>query len=194
VEIALATLRERVLELHATQALELIEHARDHVSTERALAIYMHLHRVEGHEAVGLRIGVLARLGRQKRKKGAAAPVPADGIIEEWDSPLSWLQWMRRRLQGRSNLELRRWIELHSGRTQAKLLELHVTGALRIIEVLKPEKSYAEVVQFYAERMGVSPSLSRAIYFVTLNRIEPPVVKAPHANDRRDDTALRIAT
>jgi hypothetical protein len=203
VEIALATLRERVIELHATQAIELIEKASDHVSTERALAIYCHLHRVEGHESVALRTGVLARLGRQGRKRPRSERVPADvAAMEEWDSPLSWLQWVRRRLQGRNNVELRRWIELHSGRTQAKLLELHVNGALRVVDVLKPEKSYAEVVQLYAERMGVSPSLSRAIYFLTLSRIvEPsgPAAERPSSQistptERRDEPPLRIAT
>jgi hypothetical protein len=203
VEIALATTRERVLELHAAQALELIEHAADQVSTERTLAIYCHLHRVEGHEAVVLRTAVLARLGRQSKKLPQSRPDPADAAaIEEWDSPLSWLQWMRRRLQGRSNIELRRWIELHSGRTQTRLLALHVTGALKLVELLKPEKSYAEVVQLYAERMHVPPSLSRAIYFLTLSRLSDPaegatVMPLPGAatpSERRDEPPLRIAT
>jgi hypothetical protein len=202
VEIALATTRERVLELHAAQALELIDHAADHVSTERTLAIYCHLHRVEGPEAVVLRTAVLARLGRLSKKLPASRPDPEDaGAIEEWDSPLSWLQWMRRRLQGRSNVALRRWIELHSGRTQTRLLALHVTGALRLVELLKPEKSYAEVVQLYAERMGVPPSLSRAIYFLTLSRLSESGGAAtvmplpePVSSERRDEPPLRIAT
>jgi hypothetical protein len=203
VEIALATTREQVVELHAAQALELIEHAADQVSTERTLAIYCHLHHVEGHEAVVLRTAVLARLGRQPKRLPVSRPDPEDAdVIEEWDSPLSLFQWMRRRLQGRSNIELRRWIELHSGRTQTRLLALHVTGALRLVELLKPQKSYAEVVQLYAERMHVPPSLSRAIYFLTLSRLsEPADVPAamplpdPVASpERRDEPPLRIAT
>ena len=37
VDIVLSTIRESLLDLHATQAMELIEHSRDHLPTQRAL-------------------------------------------------------------------------------------------------------------------------------------------------------------
>jgi hypothetical protein len=198
VDIALSTVRESLLDLHATQAIELIEHTHEHVSAQRALEIYSHLHRVSGHEAIALRTRVLARLGRTAKRGATRAPAPPDAT-PEWDSPWSWLMWLRRRLQGRQNLELRRWIELHSGRTEAKLLDMHVCGALRLLELLKPESSYAEVVQLYADSMGVPASLSRAIYFLTLSRLaETEPVKAsvtaiePAKAERREEKTLRM--
>src|SRR5688572_29116496 len=150
VDIALSAMRESVLDLHAAQALELLAHAREQVPTRRALEIYCHLHRLGAHEGLSLRTRVLARLGDQTaRWMGPTSSAADAAAAEEWDSPWSWVLRMRRRLQGRNNLELRRWIELHSGRTQTKLLQLHVRGALRLIDMLKPQNSYAEVVQLY---------------------------------------------
>jgi hypothetical protein len=200
VEIELSTIRESLLDLHATQAIELIEQTREHVPTTRAFEIYCHLHRVSGHEAIALRTRVLARLGERLQKRDTARVSADAAVAQEWDSPWSWLLWLRRRLQGRQNLELRRWIELHSGRTETKLLELHVGGALRLIRLLKPESSYAEVVQLYTDSMGVPASLSRAIYFMTLSRLEEPaaapavapVIEPATATERRQEKTLRM--
>ena len=200
-DIVLSTIRESLLDLHAAQAMELIEHARAHVTTSRALEIYCHLHRVSGHEAIALRTRVLARLGERIAKRAALKPSDSEATAaQEGDSPWSGLLWLRRRLQGRQNLELRRWIELHSGRTEANVLEVHVAGALRLIDLLKPEGSYAEVVQLYADSMGVQGSFSRAIYFLALSRLAEsapaPVavaVKEPaKPSERRDKQPLRM--
>ena len=200
VDIALASMRESVLDLHAAQALELITHSREQVPTRRSLEIYCQLHRLGAHESLMLRTRVLARLGDQTaRRMGPSSSAADAAAAEEWDSPWSFLLRMRKRLQGRNNLELRRWIELHSGRTQTKLLQLHVRGALRLIDMLKPQNSYAEVVQLYTDSMHVPPSLSRAVYFMAVGQIvdsaaAPAVVKPVEADetvDRRDP--LRIA-
>jgi hypothetical protein len=202
VDIALSSIRESLLDLHASQALELIEHARDQVSTRRALEIYCHLHRVGGHEALMLRTRVLARLGDRTAKRGTRASHADAQAAEEGDSPWYWIRRIRKRLQGRKNLELRVWVELHSGRTQTKLLNLHVGGALRLVELLKPETSYAEVVQLYADSMGVPASLSRAIYFLVLSQLSenkpaavaPALVEPPKPSEqRREEQPLRIA-
>lgn len=199
VDIALSTIRERLMDVHATQALELIEHAREHVATLRALDIYCHLHRVRGHEYVALRTRVLSRLGQQG--PGRQPPGDADtSAAEEWDSPWSWILRMRRRLQGRKNLELRRWVELHCGRTEAKLLSVHVGGTLRLIELLKPESSYAEVAQLYTESMAVPQSLSRAIYFLALSELSEPALVIPvpamggsdESSEGQDGQPLRV--
>jgi hypothetical protein len=153
VEIALASVRERVLEVHVARALELITQTRDQLPTWRGLAVYCQLHRLGSDELTVVRTRVLARLGqRVDARMGGAAGLADLAAAEEWDSPWSWLKKLRRRLQGRQNLALRRWLELHSGRTESELLSVHVGGAIRLVELLRPEGGYAEVVQIYTER------------------------------------------
>lgn len=203
VEIVLSTVRERILGVHASQALELIEHARDHVPTQRALEIYCHLHRVEGHEAAALRTRVLASLGHENPTPGSSHAGRADAAAaQEGDSPWSWMHQLRRRLQGRKNLELRRWVELHSGRTQTRLLGVHVRGALSLIALLDPEGSYAEVVQLYNESIGVPSSLARVLYFLALSRLSgpegvslmPDLAEPAKAAVKGEEPMLRVVT
>lgn len=173
IEVALAVARERLLEVHTTQAVELIEHAHGQVAPSRALSIYCRLNEVAGQEAVVLGNRVLARLGA-RQERGAPETrlqVDAPAVVDDWDSPRSWVRRVRRRLGGRKNHALRRWIELHTGRTQVALLGVHVRGVLRLIEILQPETSFADVVEVYTRSMGVPPSLSRTIYFLTLDRL-----------------------
>jgi hypothetical protein len=197
--------RERILEVHAAHALELIGRARGQVPTMRALEIYLRLHQLAGHEAEILSTRVLARLGAQgegrPRLTGAGRAAENAAAEDEWDSPRSWVRRLRARLRGRTLLELRRWVELHTGRTEAALLRAHVEGAIRIIDIVKPTHAFAEAVELYTSGMAVPPSLSRAVYFLALDQIaggelarrtDPPLPTEQPSGRRSAQQPLRV--
>jgi hypothetical protein len=203
IEIALAVTRVRLLDVHAVHALELIEHARGQLPAMRALDIYLRLHQLEGHTATVLHTRVVATLGNRAGAGAVPAVVRSETAgteTSEWDSPRSWLTRLRRRLRGRTNRELRRWVELHTGRTEVELLRVHVDGALRVVDVLNPADSFAEAIDLYTRIMGVPSSLSRAIYFLTLQRLSDrghpgrPPSSAEPASGPPAPATLRIAS
>jgi len=189
-EIAAAVARERLVAAHVEQALSLIEGAGNRLSPQRALAIYARLHRLGSQEAKLISNRTLAILGERVARSSLGAPA-GDGAGEAGDpladSPRSHLQQIRHRLRGRTQHELRRWVELHTGRAEVALLEVHVDNALRFVNVLGPERSVAEAVEEYTATIGVRPTLTEVIYYLVLDRLaraaapeEIPAVPKPH--------------
>lgn len=180
--------QERLLEVHTQQALELIERARGQVPALRALNIYCRLHDILGAEAGVLTNRVVARLGPRPGRRPGPAPAEPPDEMDEWAEP-SWLGRVRRRLRGRVNHNLRSWIELHTARTEVELLRVHVEGALRVIEIVQPVRSYASVVEYYIAAMRIRPTIARAVFIFTLARLggsgpaarlgEPPAASPP---------------
>jgi hypothetical protein len=184
-EIAAAVARERLVTAHVEQALSLIEGAGDRLSPQRALAIYARLHRLGAQEAKLITNRTLAILG----ERVARSPLGGGGEAGEppADSPRSLLQQIRHRLRGRTQHELRRWVELHTGRAEVALLEVHVDNALRFVNVLGPERSVAEAVEEYTATIGVRPTLTEVVYYFVLDRLSraaspavEPAVPRPH--------------
>src|SRR5690606_40239800 len=70
-----------------------------------------------------------------------SSDVCSSDLVFEDDDALSVFRHLRRRLRGRHNHELRRWVELHAARTELALLDVHADGAARFIEIVKPERS-----------------------------------------------------
>lgn len=176
-EIATAVARERILEIHVKQLLELIQGARGQLSPDRAASIYARLHGLGPQMTRIVMSRVLASLGR----RAGIGPVPASGnqVAAEadvgWDPPPSIFAQIRRRLRGRTNQELRTWVELHTGRTEVALLHSHVDNALRFVEILKPTASIAEVVEVYADVVGVRKTIAEVVYYLLLDRLSSPI-------------------
>ena len=183
IDLAAAVSRERLLDAHVLQALELIDQARAKLAPLRALNIYLWLHSMTEVEAQILGHRVLVMLGQ---RIGAAAreDEESDDPLEEapWgEEPSSLVRQVRKRLHGRVNPELRRWVELHTGRTEVALLEVHVANALRFIEILNPATSYTGAVDLYLQLLSIPPPLGTMIYFFVLDRLSMP---APDASGR----------
>lgn len=173
-DLAAAVARERVLDAHLRLLLELVERAREEVPPPRALEIYVRLHRIAPGDALILSHRLLVALGRRIGQERLDIAPPADGKEPPWDSPSSLLGRLRKRLRGRVNPELRRWVELHTGRAEIALLEVHVENALRVIEILEPMDSYAAAVELYAGLLHVPPPQVETLYFLVLDRLSRP--------------------
>ncbi|CAN5858445.1 hypothetical protein BH23GEM3_BH23GEM3_10150 [soil metagenome] len=181
IELAAAVARECLLDTHFAYVMEFVEHARADIAAPRVLSIYMRLHSVSPTDAATLTHRVFVALGRrvveaESAERMAAANQNADAL---WDSPNSVFHRIHRRLRGRTNQELRRWVELHTGRTEVALLEVHVKNALRVIRILDPESSYAGAVQLYGELLSLSAPRVETIYYLALNGLCNPVPGAP---------------
>jgi hypothetical protein len=178
IDLAAAVCRERLLDAHVMRALELIDHARVKVAPPRALNIYLRLHSMTEVDAQILGHRAFVVLGQRDAAAGGEDHGEIDDFEEEeapWEEAHgSLVRQVQKRLHGRVNQELRRWVELHTGRTEVALLDVHVTNALRFIEILQPETSYAGAVNLYLEMLSIPQPLGDTIYFFVLDRLSMP--------------------
>jgi hypothetical protein len=164
-----AVTREALLQTHATRMLKLIELAANRVSVMRMLDIYTRVHMLSDTDTEVFQTRVLAVLGHRARK-GHAPLVYVEGEEERSDKR-SFVGVVRDRLRGRQLHDLRRWVELHTGATQAAVLEVHVRYALKFIEELADTHSITEALQIYRDLVAVPANMTDALYIFTLDRL-----------------------
>lgn len=168
-QVCAAVARETLLQTHVARALRLIELADNRVSVMRMLAIYGRLHDLSDADGEVFSNRVLALLGHRARK-GQSPLVYVEGEDEQASSR-SVVRAVRDRLRGRRLHELRRWVELHTGSTQAALIEVHVRHAIRFVAELKDTHTIAEALKVYDELVEVPSNMTDALYIYTLDRL-----------------------
>lgn len=174
--LAEAVAREHLLELRTGQALALIRLATGRVTPRRVMDIYARLQGLTDFELRCLVDRVLAALASEAdggpADLTAATAGEVGGKVEAAGAPpLALVRLLRRRLRGRVHLELRRQFELHTGRSKVETLQLHVEHVLRFARVLPEAWSVAEVVEAYADRLGVTEPMRASVYFFALERV-----------------------
>ncbi|MGH7504436.1 MAG: hypothetical protein ACRELX_02245 [Longimicrobiales bacterium] len=168
----LAVGRKRLADAHFAHAMELLEHAAASVPAPRALDIYARLHHLTEEEFRALKNRVLVAYARQARSEGEqpATFIGINGDVD-WDVTATVLQRLKKRLRGRQNAELRRWVELHSGRVEAELLGIHVENVIRLVGSLGDLTPIADAVRLYMETMAVRNTLYEALAIATADRL-----------------------
>lgn len=159
-DIALAVAAQRAQDVHVRQALELVTHAHGRVGVARALEIYGRIHGLGADVERVLSTRVFAALGQ--------ADLRPDGAVAA-ESGL--LARVRRRLGGRRDLELRRWVEFHKGRTDRDLVDVHVDAVARVHAVLSAG-SVADAVNWYAEAARLPGAMRDNVYLAALARLD----------------------
>jgi len=194
-EVAAEVARAKLLDVHFAHVLELIRRARSDMPADRALEIYARLHHLEREDGDELAKRVLARVGGRAIRLAALGrgDEKLGDVFEDHDA-LSVFRQLRRRLRGRKNHELRRWIELHAARTELALLDVHADGAARFIEILKPEKSLGDAVDLYARVMRVRDSIAEALYLLALERHAGGSARRQRRADAGDDAGRHRRT
>lgn len=172
-ELAIAVAQERLLGTHVRHALKLIRLVGEQVPFENALNIYTRLLRLSEDEARVITTRALATLGQQAAETNVwpelvTEPEPSH---ETETSRRSILEFMRQRLRGRVNDDLRRWVELAAARTEVAVLEAHVENALQFVDLLGKEMPFTEAVELYLDALGVRESISEVAYYMTLGRL-----------------------
>lgn len=167
--VAAAVAHEAVLQTHVARAMRLIELSNNRVSVMRMLTIYTRLHNLSKMDVEALANRVLAVLGRSRKSQTPAVYV--EGESENFDDRRSIVGSMRERLRGRRLHDLRRWTELHTGSTQAALLEIHVRHALRFVHELNETHSIVEAIQVYEEMVGVPDIMTSALRIYVFDRL-----------------------
>jgi hypothetical protein len=169
--VSAAVAREAVLQTHVARAMRLIELSGNRVSVMRMISIYTRLHDLSKMDTEALANRLLALLGRSRK---TAAPTPAvyvEGESENFDNQRSIVGSVRDRLKGRRLHDLRRWIELHTGSTQAALIEIHVRHALRFVEDLRGSHITSEAVEVYEEMLEVPETMHSALRIYVLDKL-----------------------
>jgi hypothetical protein len=167
--VAAAVAHEAVLQTHVARAMRLIELSNNRVSVMRMLTIYTRLHNLSKMDVEALANRVLAVLGRSRKSQTPAVYV--EGESENFDDRRSIVGSMRQRLRGRRLHDLRRWTELHTGSTQAALLEIHVRHALRFVHELNATHSVVEAIEVYEEMVGVPDIMTSALRIYVFDRL-----------------------
>jgi hypothetical protein len=159
--VAAAVAREAILQLHVARAMRLIELSGNRVSVMRMISIYTRLHDLSKMDIEALGNRLLALLG--KSRKTATPAMYVEGESENFDDRRSLVGSVRERMRGRRLHDLRRWTDLHTGSTQAALIEIHVRHALRFVEELRVTHSTREAVDIYQDMVEVPGNMSEAL-------------------------------
>lgn len=167
--VAAAVAREAVVATHVTRALKLIELSGNRVSVLRMLSIYSRMHDLGKNDVEVITNRLLAVLGRAR--KGEKPAVYVEGEDERLSDSRSVVGAMRERLRGRRLHDLRRWVELHTGSTQAALLEIHVKHALRFVYELAGSHQIVDALEAYRELVDVPDNLTDALYIYVMDRL-----------------------
>lgn len=168
-QVVAAVAREALLHTHVAQALELIGLAHNRVSAMRMLSIYVRVNQLTAADADLVATRVLAMLGENTRG-GARPAIYVEGEDDVAES-LPVIGILRRRLRGRALDDLRRWVELHTGRTQVLLLEVHVVHALRFVALLEDTHSMAAALRVYIDALVVPRPLQDVLHYFALDRL-----------------------
>lgn len=168
--VAAAVAREALLQTHVTRAMRLVELSGNRVSVMRMLSIYMRLQDMSKADEEAVSNRLLAMLGQRARKGQPAASVYVEG--EDENKPAaSIFRTVRERMKGRRMHDLRRWVELHTGSTQAALLDIHVRHALRFVYELAESHPIVDALEVYRELVEVPDNLADGLYIYVLDRL-----------------------
>lgn len=195
-DVAAAIATEEVLAAHVAQVLDLVQLAEGRVSAGRVIDIYLRLHSLEDPTATVLRTRALAELGQRER---LTPPEPEPPVVVESaapEAPRGPFRFFRERFRGRVHNDLRRWMELHMGRTEVMILDIHVRNALVFVQTLAPDVSIHEAVTIYREKVGVREQLGEALYWFVLSRmseVEIPSLREVETAELRIPPAPRKA-
>ena len=188
--VLLAGAHERLLDAHLVHALDFIQRTSGEIEAPRALTVYCRVHHLDEQDARQLKNRVLASFGRSPEEDDAAPHTfVAVGGDVEWDVTASLLYRLRRRLGGRRNYRLRRWVELHTGYIEGRLLRVHVENVERLVEVTgTSDGALIDTIGTYMRALRLRESLLEAIHIALCERLYPDV---SHVARR---TGLRVHT
>ncbi len=184
-DVAAAIATEEIQAAHVGQILELVDIAEGRVTPQRVTDIYLRLHGLEDPSATVVRTRVLAELGQRARAVAEELP---DSPDTAHDVPRGPFKVLRERLRGRVHLDLRRWMELHTGRSEVVLLDIHVRNALAFVQALAPDVAIHDAVAIYREKVGVREQLGEVLYWFVLSRLseaELPTARDVETSDLR---------
>lgn len=168
-QVAAAVAREALLHTHSKLAIELIALAGNRVSVMRMLDIYVRVNGLPHSDAEVVTTRVLAVLGEDTRD-GERPVVYLEGEESVAES-LPLVGIVRARLKGRALDDLRRWVELHTGRSQVALFNVHIVHALRFIEMLDETHGIAAALRVYTEFVAVPRAMNDMLQYFVLDRL-----------------------
>jgi hypothetical protein len=181
--VLLASARERLADAHLVHSLDFIQRTSGEIEAPRALEVYCRLHRMDEQDTRVLKNRVLASFG-QGSTADSISPhtfVTVGGDVE-WDVTASLFYRLRRRFGGRRNPRLRRWVELHTGHVEGRLLRVHVENVQRLLEVTgTSDGAIADTIHVYMRSLRLRESLFEAIDIAVCERLYPDVTQSKKA-------------
>jgi len=177
--ILAAVAREALLDCHVKHAVELVELGRGRVAPERMLEIYGRLHHLDDELQADVRGRTLATLGDRAIRYAVLAPVGERSAPEPRLPAHSIWGRIRAHFSRRMHHGLRREVDLHTGRTEIELMEVHTEHALRYVRALDAHFSTSHAVRLYAEALGLRDTLRETLYLLVLSRLGDAAPETP---------------
>lgn len=173
----LASAKERLADAHLVHALDFIQRTSEEIEAPRALEIYTRLHHLGDGESRILKNRVVLSFGRPAEPSSSHTFEAVGGDVE-WDVTASLAYRLRRRLGGRRNHRLRRWVELHAGFVEGRLLRVHADSVERLLEITGTSTSaVADAVDTYTRALRIRDSLAEAIQILVCEQLYPDVTQ-----------------
>lgn len=169
-ELAEATARAAVAEVHAQHALDLIRIMAPRMPFDEALERYVEIMGLGRDMEEIVRNRTLVMLG-DPRFAAQLAEAPHRGPSLNWRyaTPLGAVRYVRRQLRRSAEEDL--WLELAAARAEESAIRAHVEHALAFAELLEEEAAAPRSVSLYIERLEIPTSRATSVYQRTLAQL-----------------------
>lgn len=168
-ELAMAAAIEARLDVHATQALNLVAVFASRMSFDQAVERYIDVMGLSGEEAQIVQTRSLVALGELDVAEDLARDRPGPKLSWKYATPLGAVRFVRRQL--RRNAEEDLWMELSAARAEEALIRVHVKHALNFVQILEEEFPPTRAVTLYIEQLEVPANRARSVYQRALARV-----------------------
>lgn len=171
-ERAEAAARERLIDVHASLALDLVGILSPRMPFDEAIDRYIETMDLQGDEAeaVGTRAVVLMD-AREVSEDLAREGTRGWGWDWRYATPMGALRYIQRQKQRSDEEQL--WLELAAARAEETLVNAHMGYAMEWVELMERHRHAdpSRAVAYYVEQLDVPDLRARMVYQRTLARL-----------------------
>jgi hypothetical protein len=181
-ELAEAAAREARSRAHAQQALDLVAVLAPRMPFDEAVDRYVEMMSLPDDEADAVRNRTLVAISEGAVEEQLARERHRTGFGINWRhaTPLGAVRFVRRQLRRSAEEEI--WMTLAEARAEEAVIRVHITHALRFIEILAEVAAPDRVLALYLDQLEVPAARARSVYqraLAEVARIHLPRLRRP---------------
>lgn len=162
-ELAEASAREALVEVHAMQALELVSILAPRMPFDEAVDRYIEIMDLDGDEAEMVHTRALALLSDPELGLDLARERHRGGKFDwRYLTPPGAIRFIQRKRRRSAEEEL--WTELAAARAEEALVRAHIEHALQWVELLEEDTDPTQAIRDYLHRLEVPEGRSHSVY------------------------------
>lgn len=161
-DLAEATAREALVEVHAEQAVDFVRVLSPRMHFDAAVDEYVEAMGLGDEEADGVRNRALTLLAEDDGEDLARERPRGRSFNWRHATPAGAVRLFRRHRRQSAEEEL--WVELAAARAEEAVIEAHIRQALRFVELLAAVEPPTDAASEYVDRLQLPESRGRAVY------------------------------